>query len=87
MDGAYTADTYISRFGRLEVQGEGPASVGFAEASLAAFSPCVFTRGSRVSLGLCLYQDTSFITGWASLVAQMVKNLPAMQETWAQSLG
>ena len=23
----------------------------------------------------------------ASLVAQMVKNLPAMQETWAQSLG
>ena len=24
---------------------------------------------------------------WASLVAQMVKNLPAMQETWAQSLG
>ena len=24
---------------------------------------------------------------WASLVAQMVKNLPAMQETQAQSLG
>ena len=24
---------------------------------------------------------------WSSLVAQMVKNLPAMQETWAQSLG
>ena len=24
---------------------------------------------------------------WASLVAQMVKNLPAMQETWARSLG
>ena len=24
---------------------------------------------------------------WASLVAQLVKNLPAMQETWAQSLG
>ena len=24
---------------------------------------------------------------WASLVAQVVKNLPAMQETWAQSLG
>ena len=23
----------------------------------------------------------------ASLVAQMVKNLPVMQETWAQSLG
>ena len=24
---------------------------------------------------------------WASLVAQMVKNLPEMQETWVQSLG
>ena len=25
--------------------------------------------------------------GWASLLAQSVKNLPAMQETWVQSLG
>ena len=24
---------------------------------------------------------------WSSLVAQTVKNLPAMQETWIQSLG
>ena len=24
---------------------------------------------------------------WASLVAQAVKNLPAIQETWIQSLG
>ena len=24
---------------------------------------------------------------WASLVAQLVKNLPAMQKTWVQSLG
>ena len=24
---------------------------------------------------------------WVSLVAQLVKNLPAMQETWVQSLG
>ena len=28
-----------------------------------------------------------FQYSWASLVAQMVKNLPAMQETWARSLG
>ena len=27
-----------------------------------------------------------FSTGGASLVAQMVKNLPAMQETWVRSL-
>ena len=24
---------------------------------------------------------------WASLMAQLVKNLPAMQDTWVQSLG
>ena len=24
--------------------------------------------------------------GWASMAAQLVKNLPAMQETWARSL-
>ena len=24
---------------------------------------------------------------WASLLAQLVKNLPAMQETWVRSLG
>ena len=28
----------------------------------------------------------SYVIVWASLVAQMVKNLPAMWETWVQSL-
>ena len=28
-----------------------------------------------------------YTTDRASLVAQLVKNLPAMQETWVQSLG
>ena len=28
-----------------------------------------------------------YLTHWASLVAQLVKNLPAMQETWVRSLG
>ena len=27
------------------------------------------------------------LTYWASLVAQMIKNPPAMQETWVRSLG
>ena len=27
------------------------------------------------------------VPSWASLVAQLVKNPPAMQETWVQSLG
>ena len=30
--------------------------------------------------------DYSFQYSWASLLAQMVKNLPAMWETWVQSL-
>ena len=38
-----------------------------------------------------LYSDTQFLTVilqlWASLVAQLVKNLPAMPETWVGSLG
>ena len=29
----------------------------------------------------------AYVTFWASLVAQLVKNLPAMRETWFQSLG
>ena len=28
-----------------------------------------------------------FLDTWASLVAQMVKNFPEMQETWVRSLG
>ena len=28
-----------------------------------------------------------YVKSWASLVAQTVKNLPAVQETWDQSLG
>ena len=28
-----------------------------------------------------------YIQTWVSLVAQMVKNLPAMRETWVRSLG
>ena len=27
------------------------------------------------------------LSSWASLVAQTIKSLPAMQETWVQSLG
>ena len=32
-------------------------------------------------------QKTTSETYWASLVAQTVKNLPAMQASWVQSLG
>ena len=38
-------------------------------------------RSAREGIGYPLQYS------WASLVAQLVKNLPAMQETWVQSLG
>ena len=34
-------------------------------------------------MGICIIP----IWGWASLVSQMVKKMPAMQETWVRSLG
>ena len=34
-----------------------------------------------------LFTESPAPSSEASLVAQMVKNLPAMQETWVQSLG
>ena len=34
-----------------------------------------------------MYSETVFIAWMYSLIAQLVKNLPAMQETWVQSLG
>ena len=37
--------------------------------------------------GEMMETGTEFILGGASLVAQMVKNLPAMRETWIRSLG
>ena len=38
-------------------------------------------RSAGEEIGYPLYYT------WASLLAQLVKNLPAMQETWVRSLG
>ena len=43
---------------------------------IAAAAVCV-----SVSMCVCMCIE------WASLVAQLVKNLPAVQETWVRSLG
>ena len=48
---------------------------------------------SKETSGVCMYLKNSGVRKygefpyWASLVAQMVKNPPAMQETWVRSLG
>ena len=41
--------------------------------------------GSRKSTGEGVGHLLQY--SWASLVAQLVKNLPSMQETWVRSLG
>ena len=46
--------------------------------------------GSFLSVVLCGISGSFDMTHrqlWASLVAQLVKNLPAMRETWIRSLG
>ena len=45
----------------------------------------VFLNGNRSFIRLELQKNMIII--WASLVAQMVKNLPAMWGTWVRSLG
>ena len=39
------------------------------------------------ALGRSTGDGIGYLYSWASLMAQLVKNLPAMQETWVQSLG
>ena len=49
-----------------------------------------FQDSFRLSTSFCLKLVLIYwlpILDWASLVAQLVKNLAAMQETWVQSLG
>ena len=63
---------------------------GFPDSSVGKESAC-----SAVDLGSISGSGRSPGEGkgyplqdsWASLVAQLVKNLPAMQETWVQSMG
>ena len=46
-----------------------------------------FNYSSLVTLEKVFYFGLLFATMWASVVAQMVENLPAMQEIQVQSLG
>ena len=59
------------------------SSVG-KEPACNAGDPCLIPGSGR-----CAGEGISYPLhySWASLVAQLVKNLPAMQETWVLSLG
>ena len=63
---------------------------GFSDSSVGKESTCNagdhgWIPGSGRSPGKGIGYPLQY--SWASLVAQLVKNLPAMQETWVRSLG
>ena len=64
--------------------------MGFSDSSVGKESACNagdpgWIPGSGRSAGEGIGYPLQY--SWASLVAQLVMNLPAMQETWVQSLG
>ena len=61
-----------------------PGSSAGKEITCSAGDPCSIP-GLRRSAGEGIGYPLQY--SWASLLAQMVKNLPAMQETWVRSLG
>ena len=64
--------------------------MGFTDSSVGKESACNAEDPGLIP-GLGRYPGEGigypFQYFWASLVAQLVKNLPAMRETWDQSLG
>ena len=64
--------------------------MGFPDSSVGKQSACnAGDSGSIPGSGRCAGEGIGYPLqySWASLVAQLVKNLPAMQETWLRSLG
>ena len=64
--------------------------MGFPDSSLGKESACnAGDSGSIPGSGRSSGEGTGYLLqySWPSLVAQLVKNLPAVQETWVLSLG
>ena len=64
--------------------------LGFPDSSAGKESTCnAGDSGSTSGLGRSAGEGIGYPLqySWASLVTQLVKNLPAMQETWVRSLG
>ena len=77
--------SHLSSLGFIFLLGLGfPDSSGGKESDCNAGNP-----GSIPGSGRSSGEGTGYPLqySWASLVAQQVKNPPAMQETWVQSLG
>ena len=67
-----------------------PSPMGFPDSSADKESSCnAGDPGSIPGLGRSSGEGIGYPLqySWASLMVQLVKNLPAMPETWIQSLG
>ena len=65
-------------------------TMGFSDSSVGKESPAIAgDPGSIPVLGRSAGEEIVYLLqySWASLVAQLVKNLPAMWEAWVRSLG
>ena len=74
----------------LFLKSEGQYFLGFPDSSVGKESTCNAgdpgsISGSGRSAGEGIGYPLQY--SWASLVAQLVKNPPAVQKTWVQSLG
>ena len=68
----------------------GDPGLGFPDSSVGKESACNTGDPSLIpQLGRCAAEGVGYPLqySWASLVAQLVKNPPAMLETWVRSLG
>ena len=82
----------MSRTGALRQKAPSSFGIapGFPDGSVGKESTCsTGDPGSIPGSGRSTGEGTGYPLQycWASLVVQLVKNLPAMQETWVRSLG
>ena len=74
---------YLAQFTTIELGSGFPDSSAGKESTCNAGNPSSIP-GSRRSAGEGIGYSLQYT--WASLVAQMIKNSPTMQETWVRSL-
>ena len=70
----------MTQWGALGAQSTASEGVGNLEDSLPPVGSVLFSKGK-------VAKSRTIGFTWASLMTQMVKNPPAMRETWVRSLG
>ena len=82
--------SYVSVCYQTDLGSAYPLMLGFPDSSAGKESLCnTGNPGSIPGSGRFTEEEIGYPLqrSWASFVAELVKDLPAMQETWVQSLG